>query len=66
MLCFSIGLAITMVTVGVVAAIGMRHAEKRFAGTFSTFARRAPYASGALITVVGLILAWQAVAAILR
>ncbi|AZS20732.1 nickel/cobalt efflux transporter [Caulobacter sp. FWC26] len=65
-LCFSIGLAITMVTVGVVAAIGMRHAEKRFAGTFSTFARRAPYASGALITVVGLILAWQAVAAILR
>jgi nickel/cobalt exporter len=65
-LCFSIGLAITMVTVGVVAAIGMRHAEKRFAGTFSTFARRAPYASGALITVVGFILAWQAMTAILR
>lgn len=65
-LCFSIGLAITMVTVGVVAAIGVRHAEKRFAGAFSTFARRAPYASGALITVVGLILAWQAVNAILR
>ena len=65
-LCFSIGLAITMVTVGVVAALGVRHAEKRFAGAFSIFARRAPYASGALITVVGLILAWQALSAILR
>jgi nickel/cobalt exporter len=64
-LCFSIGLAITMVAVGVVAALGMRHAEKRFAGSFATFARRAPYASGALITIVGLILATQAVRAIL-
>jgi len=64
-LCFSIGLAITMVTVGVVAALGMRHAEKRFGSAFSTFARRAPYASGALITVVGLILASQAVRAII-
>lgn len=60
-LCFSIGLVITMVTVGVVAALGMRHAEKRFGSAFSTFTRRAPYASGVLITVVGLILAVQAV-----
>ena len=64
-LCFSIGLAITMVTVGVVAALGMRHAEKRFGSAFSTFARRAPYASGALITIVGLILALQAVRALM-
>ena len=64
-LCFSIGLAITMVTVGVVAALGMRHAEKRFGSAFSTFARRAPYGSGVLITVVGLILAVQAVRALL-
>lgn len=63
-LCFSIGLAITMVTVGVVAALGMRHAEKRFGSAFATLARRAPYASGALITIVGLILAVQAVGAI--
>lgn len=63
-LCFSIGLAITMVTVGVVAALGMRHAEKRFGSAFTTLARRAPYASGALITIVGLILAVQAVGAI--
>ena len=65
-LCFSIGLAATMVTVGVAAAIGMRHAEKRFSGAFATFARRAPYASGALITIVGLVLATQALGAILK
>jgi len=63
-LCFSIGLAVTMVTVGVVAALGMRHAENRFGSAFATLARRAPYASGALITIVGLILAVQAVGAI--
>jgi nickel/cobalt exporter len=58
-LCFSIGLAATMVTVGVVAAIGMRHAEKRWSGGFTTFARRAPYASAAVILVVGAVLAYQ-------
>lgn len=65
-LCFSIGLAVTMVTVGVVAALGMRHAEKRWAGGFASFARKAPYASGALISIVGVVLAWQAVAALIR
>lgn len=64
-LCFSIGLAVTMVSVGVVAALGVRHAEKRFSGAFTAFARRAPYASGALITVVGLALALQALRGIL-
>jgi hypothetical protein len=39
--------------------------EKRFARAFATFARRALYASGALITAVGLILAVQAVRGIL-
>jgi nickel/cobalt exporter len=65
-LCFSIGLAATMVGVGVAAAVGMRHAEKRFSGVFAAFARRAPYASGALITIVGLVLATQALGAILK
>lgn len=64
-LCFSIGLAITMVSVGVVAAVGVRHAEKRFSSSFATFARRAPYASGVLITIVGLILAVQALRGIM-
>lgn len=52
-LCFSIGLAITIVASGVVAALGVKHASKRFSG-FGTFARRAPYASSALIILVGL------------
>lgn len=63
-LCFSIGLAATMVTVGVAAAVGMRHAEKRWSGGFAAFARKAPYASGALIAVVGLVLTWQAIVAL--
>jgi nickel/cobalt exporter len=63
-LCFSVGLAATMVTVGVVAALGMRHAERRWSEGFAVFARRAPYASSALIAVVGAALAWQALAAI--
>jgi len=63
-LCFSIGLAATMVTIGVAAALGMRHAERRWSGAFETFARRAPYASGALILTVGLVLAYQGWAAL--
>ncbi|ASG24453.1 nickel/cobalt efflux transporter [Nitrospirillum viridazoti] len=58
-LCFSVGLALTMVSVGATAALGMRHAAKRFSGAFATLARRAPYASGALITLVGLYIGWQ-------
>lgn len=57
-LCFSIGLAITMVAAGTVAALGVRHASSRWSG-FSTFARRAPYASSALIILVGLYVGYQ-------
>lgn len=52
-LCFSIGLAITLVTVGAAAALSVRHATKRWSW-FSTFARRAPYFSSLLIIAVGL------------
>lgn len=52
-LCFSIGLALTMVSAGVLAALSVNHVAKRWSG-FSTFARRAPYASGVLIVLVGL------------
>jgi nickel/cobalt exporter len=62
-LCFSIGLAMTMVAAGVVAALGVKHASRRFAG-FGTFARRAPYASSALIITVGLYLGYQGVHAL--
>lgn len=52
-LCFSIGLAITLVTVGAAAALGVRHASKRLPW-LSAIAARAPYASGVLIILVGL------------
>jgi nickel/cobalt exporter len=54
--CFSIGLAITMVSAGVVAALSVRHVQKRWSG-FTAFARRAPYASGVLMLLVALYLA---------
>jgi nickel/cobalt exporter len=57
-LCFSIGLAITLVTVGAAAALSVRHATKRWSW-FSTFARRAPYVSGILIVAVGLYVGYH-------
>ncbi|RVL94733.1 nickel/cobalt efflux transporter [Sinorhizobium meliloti] len=60
-LCFSIGLAITLVTVGALAALSVRHATTRWSW-FSTVARRAPYVSSLLIIAVGIyvgIHGWQ-------
>ncbi len=48
---FSVGLAVTMVSAGVIAALSLRQVQKRWSG-FSAFARRAPYASGALMLLV--------------
>jgi len=58
---FSIGLALTMVASGVLAALSVRHVEKRWSG-FGEAVRRAPYVSGIVILGVGLyvaISAWQ-------
>jgi ABC-type nickel/cobalt efflux system permease component RcnA len=52
-LCFSIGLAMTMVASGALAALSVKHVSKRWSG-FDRFARQAPYFSGALIVLVGL------------
>jgi nickel/cobalt exporter len=57
-LSFSIGLALTMVAAGAVAALGVRHAARRFSG-FGELAERAPYFSGAVILLVGLYLGYQ-------
>ena len=57
-LCFSIGLALTLVASGVIAAISVRQAAKRFRG-FGEIVRKAPYLSGALILCVGLYVAMQ-------
>lgn len=56
-LCFSIGLALTMVASGTLAALSVRHVSQRWSG-FGTLARRAPYVSSALIIVVGLYTAY--------
>ena len=61
-LCFSIGLALTMVTAGVIAAVSVRQVSKRFSG-FGELARRAPYVSSALILCVGLYLGGMALSA---
>jgi nickel/cobalt exporter len=59
--CFSLGLAITMVASGVLAAWGLRHAEKRIKN-FGRFARKAPYFSVGLLTVLAcvfIVQGWQ-------
>ena len=53
---FSIGLALTFVTVGVAAAWSVAHASRR-SSWFSTLAQRAPYLSGALLIAVGAYVA---------
>jgi len=57
-LCFSIGLALTMVTSGVIAALSVRHIGKHWSG-FGELARRAPYFSSVLIICVGLYVGYQ-------
>lgn len=57
-LCFSIGLAITLVSVGVAASLSLRAAEKP-SSWLSTIAARAPYFSGVLIVLVGLYTVWH-------
>ncbi len=57
-LCFSIGLALTMVLSGALAALSVKHVAKRWSG-FGELARKAPYISGALILLVGLYLGYQ-------
>jgi nickel/cobalt transporter (NicO) family protein len=51
-LCFSIGLAITLVSVGVVAALSIRKVSQR-STWFAKVAGRAPYFSSLLIAAVG-------------
>ncbi|ARP90651.1 nickel/cobalt efflux protein RcnA [Bordetella genomosp. 9] len=62
-LSFSVGLAITLVSVGVAAALSVRQVSKR-TNWFGTLAARAPYFSSLLIVAVGFYLAlhgWLAI-----
>ena len=63
-LCFSIGLAITMVASGALAALSVKHVSKHWGG-FGEFARKAPYFSGVLIVLVGLYVGYQGLHALL-
>jgi nickel/cobalt transporter (NicO) family protein len=62
-LCFSVGLALTMVAVGVGAALGVRHLSSRWSG-LEAFAKRAPYFSGGVIALVGLYTIWLGASAL--
>lgn len=57
-LCFSIGLALTMVATGTLAALSVRHVSKKFSG-FGKIARRAPYVSSAVIVLMGTYIMFQ-------
>jgi nickel/cobalt exporter len=62
-LCFSIGLALTMVLVGAAAAIGVRHVSLHWSG-LDAIAAKAPYFSSVLISLVGLYSIYLGVAAL--
>ncbi|MBV9568900.1 MAG: nickel/cobalt efflux transporter RcnA [Hyphomicrobiales bacterium] len=54
--CFSVGLAVTMVSVGVIASLGVSGMRKHWPG-FDAFARRAPYALAGLMLLVATYMA---------
>jgi nickel/cobalt exporter len=62
-LCFSIGLAMTMVASGAVAALSVKHAQKHWSG-FGEFARKAPYLSSVLILIVGCYIGYHGLIAL--
>jgi nickel/cobalt exporter len=64
-LAFSLGLALTLVTVGALAALSVKHATKRFAGLHK-LAAKMPYASAALMTLIGLLVCIQGLRHLLR
>jgi ABC-type nickel/cobalt efflux system permease component RcnA len=62
-LCFSVGLALTMVFSGVAAAWSVRHVTSRWGG-FGEWAKKAPYFSSALILVVGIYVGFEGMRAL--
>jgi ABC-type nickel/cobalt efflux system permease component RcnA len=64
-LCFSLGLAATMVLTGAIAALSVRHAEKHFKG-FGELARKAPYLSCALLVFLGVFFGYSGISHLAR
>lgn len=65
-LSFSVGLALTLVASGIVAALSVRYASKRMGSKFGRLARRAPYFSCALIMLIGLYVGYHGMQGILH
>ena len=62
-LAFSVGLALTLVATGTLAAWSLRHAERKFKG-FGKIARRAPYISSFFLLIIAVymgIQGWQGI-----
>jgi len=55
---FSIGLALTLVATGVIAALSTKYMSKKFTG-FGDIVRKAPYFSGGLILCLGLYIGYS-------
>jgi len=55
---FSVGLAVTLVGIGVAAALGAQAASKRWAG-FDNIAHKLPYFSAVIVSVIGLLITLQ-------
>lgn len=63
-LSFSVGLALTLVASGAIAAIGLKQVSKRWSG-FGELSRKAPWFSGALIILVGLYMMGHGISALI-
>lgn len=57
-ICFSIGLALTLVASGIVASLGMRHASRRW-HRLDGILRKLPFLSCALVAAVGLYVGYE-------
>jgi nickel/cobalt exporter len=57
-LCFSVGLALTMVASGVIAALSLKHMSRRWNG-FGEVVRKAPYVSSAVILLLGIYVVYH-------
>ncbi|MDD4328683.1 MAG: nickel/cobalt efflux transporter [Aliarcobacter sp.] len=55
---FSIGLALTLVATGVIAALSTKYMSKKFTG-FGNIVKKAPYFSGGLILCLGLYIGYS-------
>lgn len=62
-LSFSVGLALTLVASGAIAAISLKHMTKRWSG-FGELSRKAPWFSGALIILVGIYMMAHGISAL--